>query len=170
MEKLPQVLTGMVAFINETSYIGKANKVKLPDVSFKTIEKNIAGYAGAYELLSGRLEKLEAEIELDSLMAREVFDVLGSNDGPKTPVVLRGSLKTGAEDISLKIRMAGIWKKAGFNDLESDAETKLTLTVSLQRFALEVNGKEEIYINLRTFDNRLGGKSKTDKIKANLGI
>lgn len=168
--KMPQVLTDFNTHIDGIGFAGIANKVSIPEIVFKTIEKDLSGNAGSYEILTGRLEKLESELELNSFHLENVWDLLGSNKGAETPVVFRGSLKDGPNDIGLKITFQGIWKSAAISGLEVGGEVNNKFKVSLRKLVIEVNDKEIWYSNLSTWDIRKNGKDIASKIKANLGL
>ncbi len=170
MQKLPQVLTDFNTHIDGVGFAGIANKITLPEVVFKTLDKDLTGNAGAYEILTGSVEKLEAEIELSSLAAGNVWSLIGSEDAAETPVIFRGSLKDGADDIELKVTLQGIWKSVNFSDLEKGAEVATKYKLSIRKYVVEVDEEEKIYINLPTWDVRINGETIGSKIKSNLGL
>lgn len=170
MQKLPQALTDFNTHVDGVGYAGIANKITLPEVVFKTLDKDLTGNAGSFEILTGAIEKLESEIELSSLAAENIWPLIGSEDAAEKPVIFRGSLKDGVNDIALKITFQGIWKSVGFNDLEKGAEIATKYKLSLRKFILEVDDEEKIYINMPTWDVRINGKDLGSKIKSNLGL
>lgn len=168
--KMPQVLTDFNTHIDGVGFAGISSKVTIPEIVFETIEKNLSGNAAAYEILTGRIGKMESEIELNSYHLENVWDLLGSNKGAETPVVFRGSLKDGPNDIGLKITFQGIWKSAAISGLEVGGEVNNKFKVSLRKLVIEANDKEVLYINAPTWDIRQNGKDVASKIKANLGL
>lgn len=170
MQKLPQVLTDFNTHVDGVGFAGISNKITLPEIVFKTLDKDLTGNAGPYEILTGSIEKLESEIELSSLAAGNIWGLVGSEDAAETPVVFRGSLKDGADDIPLKITMQGVWKSIGLNDLEKGAEVATKYKLSIRKLVIEVDEVEKIYINLPTWDIRIDGKTIGSKIKSNLGL
>ena len=170
MQKLPQALTDFNTHVDGVGFAGIANKITLPEVVFKTLDKDLTGNAGAFEIFTGSIEKLESEIELSSLAAANIWPLIGSEDAAEKSVIFRGSLRDGADDIGLKITYQGIWKSIGFNDLEKGTEVATKYKLSLRKFVLEVDGEEKIYINLPTWEVRINGKDLGSKIKSNLGL
>lgn len=168
--KMPQVLTDFNTFIDGRGYSGVANKVSIPAVIFETIEKDLAGNAGAYDVLTGRVGKLESELQFDTFAAGEIFGMLGNADASDTPIVLRGSLKDGPNDVSLKVTMQGVWKEWSGHEFEVKAEVQNKFKVSLTKLAIEIDGSEKLYINMPTWDIRMNGKVIGKKVKANLGL
>ena len=169
-QKFPQTLTDFNMHVDGKGFAGVANKITLPEIVFKAMEKNLTGNAGAYEVLTGNVEKLESEVELSTMVAENIWDLIGQEAAAEIPVIFRGSLKDGAEDIGLKITYQGVWKSVGFNDLEKEADVSTKYKLSLRKFVLEADGEEKIYINLPTWDVRINGKDVAGKIKSNLGL
>jgi P2 family phage contractile tail tube protein len=170
MQKLPQVLTDFNTHVDGEGFAGVANKITLPEVIFKTLDKDLTGNAGAFEIFTGSIDKLESEVELSTLAATNIWSLIGSEEAAETAIIFRGSLRDGANDVGLKITYQGIWKSIGFNDLEKGAEVATKYKLSLRKFVLEVDGEENIYINLPTWEVRINGNDLGSKIKSNLGL
>lgn len=170
MGNIPQVITAFNCFVDGNSYSGMVNKATIPPVVFETVEKSVAGYAGDIDVLTGRVGKMESDIEFDSFAAAAIFGMLGNANASDKPVVMRGSVASGGNHLELKITMQGTWKEWGGVELSAKAEVNNKFKVSLTKLVVEVDGKELIYINLPTFDTRVNGNDIGAKIKANLGL
>lgn len=167
---IPQVVTAFNAFVGGDLYSGIVNKATIPAVVFSTIEKDIAGYAGAIEVFTGRVDKMESEITFDSFAAPKIFAMIGNPKENETPVIMRGSIRSGNQDVSLKVTMQGLWKEWSGLELTAKAEVANTFKVSLTKLVVEVNSEELLYINIPTFDTRVRGVDIGSKIKANIGL
>ncbi len=168
--KMPQIITDFNTFVDGNTYAGVANKVTIPAVVFETVEKDLAGNAGAYEILTGQIGKLESELQFDTFAAKEIFKLVGDGNAANIPVIIRGSLKDAGQDVGLKITMQGIWKSWESNELTKKGEVQNKFKVSIRKLAVESDGAELIYINLPTWDVRMNGNDIGKKIKANLGL
>lgn len=168
--RYPQTLTDFNTFIDGIGFAGVVNKATIPEIIFKTLEKDLTGSAGAYDILTGAIEKLESTVELDTFSGESIFDLVGSEDAADVAVIFRGSLKDGAKDIALKVTFQGIWKSVDLSDLEKGSEVKSSYKVSLRKLVIEVDDKEVVYINLPTWEIRMNGKDRSSKIKNNLGL
>lgn len=168
--KLPQVLTDFNTAIDGEGFAGVANKITIPEIVFKTIEKDLTGNAGAYDILTGRIEKLESEIEFSTFSASSIWALLGSADSADKPVIFKGSLKDGAEDIPIKLIFQGVWKSGAISDFEVSGEVSNKFKVSLQKLSLYINDEEKIYINMPTWEVRMNGVDLASQIKSNLGL
>lgn len=168
--KFAQVLTDFNTFVDGVGFAGIAKKVTLPEVVFKTLELDLTGNAGAFETLTGAIEKLESEIELSSVAVDNIWPLVGTEDAAETPVIFRGSIRDGTTDVAYKITMQGIWKSVAFNDLEKGAEVSSKFKLSLRKFVVEVDDVEKVYINKLTWEIRINGIDRGGKIKSNLGL
>ncbi|AUR88221.1 tail tube protein [Vibrio phage 1.111.B._10N.286.45.E6] len=170
MLNMPQVLTDFHTYVDGKGYAGIANKVSIPSIVFETIEKDLSGNAGAYDVLTGRLGKLESELQFDSFAAKEIWGLVGNPLASLTPVVIRGSLRDGPLDIGVKITMQGTWKEWSGHDFEVKAEIQSKFKLSLTKLVIEVGGDEVVYINLPLWDIRMNGKPIGLLVRANLGL
>ena len=165
-----QTLTDFNIHIDGVGFAGVANKLVVPAIAFETIERDVSGMAGSYDSMTGRLKKMDSEIEVDTFTAENIWPIVGGNDSKETPVVFRGSLKDGGRDIALKILLQGNWVEWGGHDFEVKKEIKNKFKISLTKLAIYSDNKEIVYINLPTWDIRLGGTQQGKSIKANLGL
>lgn len=170
MMKLPQTLTDFNLFLDGGVTRGVVSEIKLPDVAFETLEKNLSGYAGSFEVLTGRVGKLDAEIVCDSYAVEPISALIGSEESAQFPVILRGSLRSGGEDKGLKIIMQGVWSKYSQEPLKVNGEVKNRYSLSLQRYAAYHGAFELFYFDLPTWTIRTGGIDRTKDIRANLGM
>lgn len=168
--KMPQVITDFNTFVDGKLYAGVANKVTIPAVIFETIEKDLAGNAGAYEVFTGQIGKLESELQFDTFAAKEIFKLVGDGNAANIPVIVRGSLKEAGQDIGLKITFQGIWKSWDGIELTKKGEVQNKFKVSLRKLVIESDGDELLYVNMPTWDVRMNGNDIGKKIKANLGL
>ncbi len=164
-----QVLTDFNAFLDGHGFIGIANKITMPEVVAKTIEKNLSGHAGSFEIATGRFEALSSEIELNAYAA-EFLALIGDESMASIPFIARGSLRSNGDDLPIKVVMQGLWKSVSLGAFEVDSEIATNYKLSIRKFTVEIDSKEVIYINLETNGVRMGKKDLTAKIRANLGM
>lgn len=168
MAKIPHILTDMNAFLLDESFAGHVNAMTMPKFVTKMIEKATSGTAGAIERSLGRLEKLEAEVNMEAFHAR-VFALVGSNSSRDEVLILRGALDVDGSHVPLVVRFSGFWKDLDLGEFKPEGETNIKSMVAIEHFELEIDGQELIFVDKLTNVWRMGGIDRNSEIRACLG-
>lgn len=168
MAKLPHVLTDMNVFLMDESFAGQLNKMTLPKIVVKMIEKVTSGTAGSIERSTGRLEKMESEVSIDAFVPK-IMGLVGSNDGREEVLIVRGALDVDGTHKPIVVRFSGFWKDLDMGELAPESETLVKSMVAVEHFEFELDGREVVYIDKMTNVWRMDGVDRTAEIRACLG-
>lgn len=168
MAKLPHILTDMNVFLLDESFAGQLNSMTMPKFVVKMVEKATSGTAGGIERSLGRLEKLEAEVNIEAYVP-QIIGLVGSNAARDEVLILRGALDVDGGHVALVVRFSGFWKDLDLGEMKPEAETTVKSMVAIEHFELEIDGKEVIYLDKLTNVWRMAGVDRTAEIRACLG-
>lgn len=163
-----QHLTDMNVYVDGDSFIGVCKKVTLPNIKFQTKEKSLSGSACAGDVMTGRVEKLEIEMEVETLLKNKLFDALGKSE--ETPIVIKGNVVDGGQHKSLEVELSGTFHEMNISDMEADIGITMTVKGTLCMYKLSCDGDELTYINASKWIVRVGGVDRTAQLRTNLGL
>ena len=165
-----QVLSDFALAINGVGYVGTANKIKIPEIKFQTIEKKLSGNASVTRIKTGKVEELKTEVEFSTFFGDEVYKLL-SEGNSQTPLILNGALYEGNNTVAVKMTMQGNWDAINMGELSAgEGEVKMTLSGTLDLFTWETDGKEQIHIESIGNVVRINGEDKTAAARSILGL
>ena len=166
--RLPSVLVDYNCYFRDESYAGLINKMTLPKIAVKMVEKAMSGVAGSVERSLGRLEAMTADITIDAFHPR-VMEMPGSNDSRNELFIVKGALDQDGAIADLVIRFSGFWKSVDFGELAPEKETEVKSEIAVEHFEIEIDGRELVYVDKLTNTWRMNGKDMTKDIRRALG-
>jgi len=164
-------ITNANVYIDGTSFLGKIEEAKLPDVVATLSEHKALGMVGKIELPNG-IDKMEMSMKWNSLYG----DVLKKAANPFKGVQLqcRSSQETytgqgRTEEVPVVVHLTGSFKKfplGGYKQHENvEAETTLTITY----FRLVVNGEDIVELDVLANIYKVGGEDLLAQYRSNIG-
>lgn len=158
-------------YINGNSFLGKAKKIKLPEVEVTMIEHKNLGLVGIIKLPSG-VEAMEVEITWDGFYP-EVAAV--ANNPFKTPqLMVRADTKVFnaqglAAEVPLVMLLNGTFNKVGLGEYESQNATEYPMLYQATMIKQSVDGKEVLFFDAYTNQWRVAGEDILAKYRQNIG-
>ena len=164
---LPRVLKGFAVYVDGRGYVGRAESVKLPDLSIKTDEYRASGMDAPVELDMGT-DKLDCQVtfaEWDPNLIK-LWGLFNAN----TPIVIRGALqRQGEPAVPVSIRLQGGVKQIGRDDLKQGDKASMQVTWNCNRYREEQAGDVLIDIDILNMTRIVGGVDQLAGIRAALG-
>ena len=164
-------ITNANVYIDGTSFLGKIEEAKLPDVVATLSEHKALGMVGKIELPNG-IDKMEMSMKWNSLYG----DVLKKAANPFKAVQLqcRSSQETytgqgRTEEVPVVVHITGTFKKfpmGGFKQ-HDNVEAETTMTVTYLR--LVVNGEDILEIDVMSNIYKVGGEDLLSQYRSNIG-
>ena len=169
MAGIPSVLVDFNAFLKNTSYAGKANKITLPKVVMKTLDFDGAGIGGTVKRSVGKLEAMEMEATISDY-SKDVMGMVGSRSSRNEVVTFRGALDRDGEIKTVIVRASGFWRELEFNEWVPGSEATNKVVIDVEYFELEIDGKLMLKIDkLRNNFTGADGKDRNEEIRNALG-
>lgn len=164
-------ITNANVYIDGTSFLGKIEEAKLPDVVATLSEHKALGMIGKIELPNG-IDKMEMSMKWNSLYG----DVLKKAANPFKAVQLqcRSSQETytgqgRTEEVPVVVHLTGSFKKfplGGYKQHDNvEAETTMTITY----FRLVVNGEDIVEVDVLSNIYKVGGVDLLAQYRSNIG-
>jgi len=164
-------ITNANAYIDGTSFLGKVEETKLPDVVATLSEHKALGMIGKIELPNG-IDKMEMTIKWNSLYG----DVLkkAANPFKAVQMQIRSSQETytgqgRTEEVPVVVFLTGSFKKfplGGYKQHDNvEAETALTITY----LRLVVNGEDIVEIDVLSNIYKVAGEDLLAQYRSNIG-
>lgn len=163
-----QHLTDFNMYVDGDSFIGVCKKVTLPSLKFQKKEKALSGSACAGDVMTGRVEKLEVEMDIETLLKNKLFRALGNSE--ETPIVIKGSIAEGGQHKALEVELSGTFHEMNLSDLEADSGINMNIKGTLCLYKMTCDGDELIYVNANKWIVRVAGEDKTAQLRTNLGL
>ena len=161
VQNLAGLLRGKDIFVEGIGFIGKTGEIDLPKVKFKQTEVN------GQPIDTGLLEPLEASLEV--LELNEVlYDAVGKRLNELATFVIKASSVSNSKETSIYVEI-GAWVKEDellLNNLGEKVGAKLTLNV--QTYRLEVDGKEMYNIDIPGYICKIRGKDHYETLRKHI--
>jgi P2 family phage contractile tail tube protein len=164
--RTPEKISDVNVFIDGVGHLGVVEEVKLPEVKQKLESVNVGGIER--DIQTGVFEKMEAEITLTEY-SPIVYAAMAANIKKGLPVVfickaniVQGGVKKGvvatiAGDITIND-----------NSLKGGETAKRIIKVSVRKYALEIDGKQGVLIDVDNLVAVLDGVDVLEELRKNL--
>jgi P2 family phage contractile tail tube protein len=151
-------------YIDGVAYLGTALEVQLPKISIKTEEWLAAGMAGAVDVDTGKVEKMETSIKLKGLQVQPIAAI-----GQNVPIIIRASLRNddGTSKKSI-IEMRGIITEFDAGTLNPEGVGETNLNMSLHYYRFNVDGEDLIEIDPINGKRIINGTDQLQNVLANI--
>ena len=158
-------------YIDGTDFIGKAEEVSLPKVTFKFDDAKALGMYGASEFPSG-LDKMEANIKFNSIYPE--FVALAADPFKSNTVIIRASMKKWSQDgvydeVPLKVTLKGFFKESETGSFKHQESAEAEATMSVFYYKLEVDNKDVLEVDVLNNIYKVEGNDILQKYKQNIG-
>lgn len=164
--------TNANVYINDTSFLGRAEEVTLPDVSPKMVDHKALGMVGESELPAG-LTKMSAKIKWNAIypdVMKTTHDVF-----TRVKLMIRTSIETyeggsRVAQVPAIIFLTGIWKKSGGLSFKPQDNVEIENELNVLAYKMKV-GDEEI-VDIDVLSNRwsVNGVDQLETYRLNLGV
>ena len=164
---LPRKLRNFQAFVDGRGYLGQVMEVVPPTLTVSTEEHRGAGMDAPVEIDMG-MEVLTAELTF-SEYAPEVLQLWGISQS-QIPLTLRGAVQADGAVQALALRLRGYFKGLDPGTWKPGESTECKLTATLRYYALEIDGRTQIEIDVDNLVRRIGGVDQLAAQRRALGL
>lgn len=162
-----QHLTGFSIFVGGT-YVGVATELALPAIKVGTVDKKMPGMSADTVLSTGKLEKMESTIKINTYNAAIVYDLL-KKESFDTPVIARGNLREDDKDVAAKYTLQGLWTSIESKELSAEGNVELTIKGVPNKYIKEIDGAELINVDAEGMILMLNGVDQFAQVRTNIG-
>ncbi|HEY0626696.1 MAG TPA: phage major tail tube protein [Allosphingosinicella sp.] len=168
---LPRKLKNMMVFHNGVAYVGEATSVTLPKLARKLEEYRAGGMDGPVGIDMGQDGLLELEHAYGGFM-REIIRGFGVTeaDGEMLRFVGAYQRDDSGEVDRVEIVARGRHQEIDPGEAKPGEDTEFKVKTVLAYYKLEVNGVEEVEIDVLNMVFRVGGVDRLAAQRAALGI
>jgi len=164
-------ITNAAVYINGNSLLGKAEEIKLPDITTLMTEHKALGMIGKIELPSG-FDKLDGEIKWNSFYP----DVAGAMNDPYTmvPLQIRSSVETWGsggrtQQQPLVTFITALFKKNPLGSFKQNDNAEFSSGFTAYYIRQQFAGKDMIELDVLANIYKVNGVDKLDLFRANQG-
>jgi uncharacterized protein len=164
-------VTNAAVYINGNSLLGRAEEIKLPDITSLMTEHKALGMVGKIELPSG-FDKLEGEIKWNSFYP----DVAAQMGDFFTMVQLqvRSSVETWGtagrtEQVPLVTFITALFKKNPLGSFKQNDNAEFSSGFAAYYIKQQLAGADIVELDVLANIYKVGGADKLDLYRANLG-
>ncbi|SHO57782.1 phage major tail tube protein [Vibrio quintilis] len=162
---LPQVIRGMSLFVGSGNdargYAGVIEEVTPPKMTIKTEEFRAGGMDAPLEIDLG-MNKLECSFTIANYDPT-LFKAYGLVPGEMVTCTLKGAIEEDGTTVPVEMTMTGSWKEVDFGSWKSGQKVQLKVAIALKNYKLQINGEEQLFIDVQGMIRRVKG---TDKLEA----
>ena len=162
----PEKINGVNVFIDGIGHLGVVEEVKLPEVKQKLESVNVGGIER--DIQTGVFEKMEAEITLTEY-SPIVYAAMAANMKKGLPVVFicKANIVQGGVKKGVVATIAGD-VTINDNSLKGGETAKRTIKVSVRKYALEIDGKQGVLIDVDNLVAVLDGVDVLEELRKNI--
>jgi len=164
--RTPEKISDVNVFIDGVGHLGVVEEVKLPEVKQK-LESVVVGGVER-DIQTGIFEKMEAEITLTEY-SPIVYAAMAANMKKGLPVVFicKANIVQGGTKKGVVATIAGDVTVTD-NSLKGGETAKRTIKVSVRKYALEIDGKQGVLIDVDNLVAVLDGVDVLEELRKNL--
>jgi len=164
--RTPEKISDVNVFIDGVGHLGVVEEVKLPEVKQKLESVNVGGIER--DIQTGVFEKMEAEITLTEY-SPIVYAAMAANMKKGLPVVFicKANIVQGGVKKGVVATIAGD-VTINDNSLKGGETAKRTIKVSVRKYALEIDGKQGVLIDVDNLVAVLDGVDVLEELRKNL--
>lgn len=164
-------ITNANIYLNGNSLLGRAEEIKLPDISAIMAEHKALGMIGKIELPSG-FDKLEGEIKWNSLY-QEVARTVG-NPFKAVQLQCRSSVESYAaqgriREVALVTYLTVMFKKNPLGTFKQHDNAEFGSSFSATYIKQVIDGEEVLELDYMANIFRIGGEDMLADYRANIG-
>ena len=161
VQNLSGLLRGKDIFVEGVGFIGKTGDIELPKIKFKQAEIN------GHSIDTGLLEPLEANVEVLELND-VLWDAVGKRINELATFVIKASSVSNSKETNIYVEI-GAWVKEDSVEMNNLAEkVGVKLTLNVQTYRLEIDGKEHYGIDLPNYICKINGKDHYETLRKHI--
>ena len=151
------LLQNFSVFVDGYNYVGKVTKATMPKITAKVMEQYGAGMSAPVDVDTGKVEKMEASIEIDGIQ-KNIFSTIGNSD---TPIILRGKIRNdNGDDDSILVELRGYVKEVDTGEFAPDSKGNSNVTMSVHYYRLNIAGDDTVEIDAVNGVRKINGKNQ----------
>ena len=163
-KNLLAILRGQNVFVEGIGFIGKVGDITPPKVEFEMAEDGNMSRT----IDSGLLKPLESEILLYDLNTT-LFASVGKRLGDTASYVIKASMADGSTENQVYFELAAQVKTQEWENLKEDGkESGVKLSLSVIRYKLEINGKEQYDIDTDAMICKINGTDHYETLRKHI--
>ena len=158
MTKLARKISGVAVYVDGITYVGQAEFTP-PNVAASVEESDMPGHGGAFDIPTGRLDKMDAELKvMDSVPALQTL--VGNPKGAETEVLCVAVYTDGESDQRTESwSVRGTWREQNRDAVgaSGDAGVENAYVVNVRVLTHKVDGTEVRHVDLVRDIHRING-------------
>lgn len=164
-------ITNANIYLNGSSLLGRAEEIKMPDITAMMTERKALGMVGKIELPTG-FDKLEGEIKWNSLY--EDAAVVTANPFTAVQLQCRSSIETYAsqgrvEEMEMVTYLTVMFKKNPLGTFKQHDPAEFATSFSATYLKQVINGREIIELDYMANIFRVDGQDMLANYRSNIG-
>lgn len=164
-------ITNANIYLNGNSLLGRAEEIKMPDITAMMSERKALGMVGKIELPTG-FDKLEGEIKWNSLY--EDAAVVTANPFKAVQLQCRSSIETygsqgRTDEVAMVTYLTVMFKKNPLGTFKQHDPAEFATSFSATYLKQVVNGREIIELDYMANIFRVDGQDMLDNYRKNIG-
>ena len=168
--KFRQVTNGNV-YMDGNSMLGKVTDVELPEVEFKTSDRQPLGMFGTFQTING-LDKMEAQLNFESVF--EDVAVKIANPKKRVAIQVRSSVEdtdsTGmSAELPLVTHLGGFFKKFPLGKIKQGDNAEFSSTMSVSYVKQVLDGRDLVEIDVMANVYKVNGEDILATYRQNIG-
>lgn len=168
MSRIPELLSGMNAFIDGDTFIGKVVKFAPDEPNPITKETSNPGHAGKFKRATGKWSESMPKLTLASY-EDAVLGMVGNDDSVDKVVRVVGAVKTRTGYKNVVYEYSGLWEEIEHPEWADEADIEISFGVSARKWKLTIDGEEIKYIDYELTIVRLLGADKSSELRSIIG-
>lgn len=138
------LLQNFSVYVDGANYVGKVVKAILPKITPKMVEHFGAGMSAPIDLDTGKVEKMEATIEIDGVQ-KDLYKSIGNSDAA---LIVRGKIRNdNGENESVIAEMRGYISELDGGDWEPESKGSSNIKMSVHYYKLSIAGDDVVEID-----------------------
>ncbi len=160
VQNLVNTLVGQQVFVEGVGFIGTTKDIELPSVKFKQVEVN------GHNVDSGLLEPMEAKIEVAEYNPI-LWEAVRKRSHEMATFVIKKSVRDRTKKLGIYVEIGGWVTEQGFPGKISETDS-ITLTINVQTYRLEVDGKEMYNIDIPNYICKINGVDEYEELRKHI--
>lgn len=169
MSNMPEYLRAMNLFVDGKGYAGQVENVEPPKLTLKTEDYRGGAMDAPVEIDLG-MEKLSCSFTINKYDP-VLFALWGLAPGNMVNITLRGAMDDGSGKIkAVLINLTGSWKELDMGSWKAGDKSGLKIQVALKYYALAIDGKPVVLIDIPNMKRVVGGKDMLADVRKAIGL
>ena len=163
--KSPQIMTGVNVFVDGFGHLGVTKTFTPPKITEGVTESPTGGLTR--EIAMGTLDKLECSFTLQEY-SPAIYAALALQRLTNSLYVFKGNILQNGENKSEKALVTGRIKEIDDTDWEAKKEVERKITISVKRYAMEIDGTQGILVDTENLIYIVDGVDFLSTVRKNL--